>query len=256
MDVPCGHCIPCRVAHSREWATRIVHEAQYWPHNSFTTLTYDEDQVPKDGGLVPDDLTKFFKRMRKAGFNLKYFACGEYGEKYGRPHYHSLLFGVGIMDYQKVQDTWGHGSVDMGTLSYDSARYCADYILKRYNGPLGKKIYGHHLAPFQRSSAGIGLRYCMDHAEEIKRDLSIKLRGHEVGIPRYYKLKLGIDADDLLSKRLANDRETFAYYTETLGRTYDDLRYYKLDLKDALDQNERNIVASTMIKRAKKNSYL
>lgn len=49
------------------------------------------------GGRIPmlskSDLQKFLKRLRKAyGKKVRYFACGEYGPKTFRPHYHLLFF--------------------------------------------------------------------------------------------------------------------------------------------------------------------
>lgn len=49
------------------------------------------------GVLVWDDLTKFFKRLRKNlklkdnGFTFSYFAVSEYGETFYRPHFHILF---------------------------------------------------------------------------------------------------------------------------------------------------------------------
>ena len=86
----------CRIALSREWATRVLHESDYWDHSCFTTLTYNNEHLPKDGSLHKDELQKFFKRLRKylGDRKMKYFACGEYGDEGHRPHYHAILFGI------------------------------------------------------------------------------------------------------------------------------------------------------------------
>ena len=57
-------------------------------------LTYNDDWIPEHGQLVKDDLQRFFKRMRKAGFKFRYVASGEYGDKTRRPHFHIALFGL------------------------------------------------------------------------------------------------------------------------------------------------------------------
>ncbi len=49
------------------------------------------------GGRIPtlskSDLQLFFKRLRKNyGKEVRYFACGEYGPKHYRPHYHLLFY--------------------------------------------------------------------------------------------------------------------------------------------------------------------
>ena len=87
IDIPCGKCIGCRLAYSKEWAVRIVKECESFEYNYFLTLTYDDEHL-KSPSLVKKDLQDFFKRLRwfyKKNFNhdnIRYFACGEYGEKY------------------------------------------------------------------------------------------------------------------------------------------------------------------------------
>lgn len=59
-----------------------------WKNASFVTLTYDNDSLPGDSGLHKEDFQRFMKRLRKySGYDLKYFACGEYGGRFKRPHY-------------------------------------------------------------------------------------------------------------------------------------------------------------------------
>ena len=57
--VPCGHCIACRIARSREWAVRLLHESEFWDVFCFVTLTYDDEHLVSPS-LVPKDLTLFF----------------------------------------------------------------------------------------------------------------------------------------------------------------------------------------------------
>jgi hypothetical protein len=97
MEVPCGQCWSCRLARSREWALRLVKEAQFWPEEKrvFLTLTYNNENLPKDGSLDVEHFQNFMKALRyhfsslipaqngkdKRIFpKIKYFHCGEYGE--------------------------------------------------------------------------------------------------------------------------------------------------------------------------------
>ena len=71
---------------------------------AFVTLTYAD--APSH--VIKSDVQKFLKRFRQIprdyGFPLpdfKYFFCAEYGSKFGRPHYHGLLFGV-----DPFEDCW------------------------------------------------------------------------------------------------------------------------------------------------------
>jgi hypothetical protein len=97
IQLPCGQCIGCRLAHSRDWATRCVHEAHMHDHNCFITLTYSPENLPEGGTLVRKHFTDFMKRLRKAlavdDISIRFFGCGEYGSKLERPHYHAIIFG-------------------------------------------------------------------------------------------------------------------------------------------------------------------
>lgn len=84
----CGHCVACKMQRSREWSFRLNCEAYYWKDACFLTLTYDNEHLPSDNSLHKEDLQKFFKRLRKdIDYPIKYYACGEYGDRFKRPHY-------------------------------------------------------------------------------------------------------------------------------------------------------------------------
>lgn len=158
ITVPCGQCIGCRFNRAEGWATRMMHEASLHEHNSFITLTYSDDNLPLDGSLAPDDVTKFFKRLRKqlGGKKILYYYCGEYGENFSRPHYHIALFGYdfstdrlphretksgSVYRSPTLEKLWPYGFSEIGTLTYDSARYVAGYIQKKVTG---KKASDHY----------------------------------------------------------------------------------------------------------------
>ena len=140
MEVGCGQCLGCRLAYSRMWAMRIVHEASLHEldgGNCFITLTYrdkgdcDHEQwkkgyhVPSDWSLHKSHFQKFMKRLRKAfpGQEIRYFAVGEYGRKCkhgidltvgdcplcntGRPHFHACLFNCTFTDLEAYQSDGG-----------------------------------------------------------------------------------------------------------------------------------------------------
>lgn len=86
---------------------------------------------------------------------ISFFACGEYGERSGRPHYHALIFGYGFPDRKHWKQTqvgplfvsdaltklWGLGHSTIGALTFESAAYCARYTLKKINGARAEKHY-------------------------------------------------------------------------------------------------------------------
>ena len=45
MKLPCGRCIGCRLDRSKQWAIRLMHEAQQHNKNSFITLTLNEQTL-------------------------------------------------------------------------------------------------------------------------------------------------------------------------------------------------------------------
>ena len=104
-EVPCGKCLSCIRKASFQWSERMIMEARYCGFDNccFLTLTYDDDVLEKRNevlNLSKVHMQKFFKRLRKRlrkdGIFVRYFYCGEYGDKTFRPHYHLLLFGVSV----------------------------------------------------------------------------------------------------------------------------------------------------------------
>lgn len=134
---------------------RIMHESQLHEDNMFVTLTYDEENLPLDQGLHHEHFQKFMKRLRKYawkyhGKKLSYYMCGEYGEKFGRPHYHAIIFGLQMPDAKKfgklwnseiLQALWGLGYTSIGTVTLESAAYVARYIMKKITGDDAEKHY-------------------------------------------------------------------------------------------------------------------
>ena len=123
MTVPCRQCSGCRQEYSRQWAMRNMHESSLWPNNLFITLTYDNQHLPKHNTLIKKDFQDFMKRLRKKKRSttknpIRFFHCGEYGEKFGRPHYHAILFNTQFRDRETLQ---GHkGLTTSETLSNGS----------------------------------------------------------------------------------------------------------------------------------------
>lgn len=203
----CGKCLGCRSDRALEWSYRAQHEASQWRFNSFVTLTYDDEHCPDE--LQPKDLQKWFKRLRwhvsqkgddvsqEAG-SLRYLACGEYGERTDRPHYHVLLFNCGFPDRLRVgkemyespvlSKTWEFGSHRFGDASVGSAAtYIAKYALKAYE-PVCDADGVVRQRPFLVCSKrpAIGAKWL----ESFRGDLThgyVVVDGQPRSIPRYYK---------------------------------------------------------------------
>lgn len=145
-EFPCQKCIGCRIDRSRDWAIRAVHEASMHDTNCFLTLTYEDKHLPPDYSLDLTAYQQFLKRLRShIGSPIKFFGCGEYGDLEQRPHYHFLIFGWrpsdlklhteknGVKTYtsEKLSGLWPYGFNTVGELTYQTAAYCARYVLKK-----------------------------------------------------------------------------------------------------------------------------
>ncbi len=142
--------------------------------NAFLTLTYSDDHLPEDENLKPKDLQDFFKRLRKEIYPLqiRYFACGEYGDESERPHYHAALFGLGPEDAETIDKSWGLGHSFIGDLTQDSAAYVAGYVTKKMtnpNNPMHEYLLSGRHPEFARMSLrpGIGATAVSDIADTL-----------------------------------------------------------------------------------------
>lgn len=225
LTVPCGQCIGCRLEHSRQWAMRCMHECQMHKDNCFITLTYRKSDLPKNSNLEMRDFQLFLKRLRKKfGNGIRYFGCGEYGDKFDRPHFHAILFGFDFSDrkhFKKLKsghvvDTsaildklWGKGYCSVGTATFASAAYVARYVLKKRNGKDSDDHYaivdkgGNRFVRSKEFSnmsrkPGIGRSYYDRYSSEIYFTDSVIFNGREMAPPRFYDILLERDNPELM----------------------------------------------------------
>ncbi len=206
VDLACGSCSGCRYDHSREWAVRCVHEAQLHKMNSFITLTYNDEHLPKDGSLCLEDWQKFAKRLRRAAGPFRFFHCGEYGEVNLRPHYHACIFGLDfVADRGLWKDsgrdplfrsplldkTWGMGFATVGALTFKSAAYVARYVMKKAVGDLSgvNKQTGLCVRPEYVTMSrrpGIGADWLKRFKSDVYPSDEVVLEGRKYRPPRFY----------------------------------------------------------------------
>lgn len=178
LSLPCGRCIGCKVQRTQDWAMRCVHEAKSFQNNCFITLTYDDEHLPSSyvseggylsGSLNPVDFTLFMKRLRrrfqglepvpdssaKNPYQIRYYQCGEYGERTHRPHHHACIFNFVFPDLVRtgsrngndyyeseiLNELWGKGRCIIGELTADSAGYVARYCQKKITGSISAEHY-------------------------------------------------------------------------------------------------------------------
>jgi len=175
VEFACGNCMRCRIDRSRQWAIRCVHEASLYENNMFLTLTYSPKFLPADGSLNLKHFQDFMKRFRKyasshdidgkiipvkwqkhlASPEIRFFHCGEYGEKFDRPHYHACIFnydfkdkelykskrGIRLYKSETLKALWPWGFSTIGDVTFESAAYVARYIMKKITGELAEGWY-------------------------------------------------------------------------------------------------------------------
>lgn len=185
MYVPCGKCDLCKAQKANEWSLRLLHELGYHDKAVFLTLTYDEEHLPADASVNVQEFQRYIKKIRKRAGDRRivYYGSAEYGDKYGRPHYHLIVFGLSIYDFD-IYDCWDKGNVFPGTVTEKSIRYTAKYILKKSYKAEFRKL--GRTQPFSLMSKGIGRQYALDNFERLLRNMTEHYKGKEVGIPRYY----------------------------------------------------------------------
>ncbi|AXH74108.1 MAG: replication initiator protein [Microviridae sp.] len=244
IQIACGQCIGCRIRKREAWALRCYCESKMHLHNQFLTLTYDDEHLPSDGSLNYKHFQLFMRYMRRRYGQFRFFMCGEYGEKEGRPHYHALLFGLDIPDLVKsnsvysefdtfgsesVRELWGKGDISIGAVNYATARYCAVYTTKKITGELAEEHYMRvsrstgeitHLVPeFARMSLkpGIGMRWLERYWQDIylRGNCGYPVDGKLKPIPRYFDIMMKDIAPDVL------DQESYRRYLAAVERCED-----------------------------------
>lgn len=223
---------------------RIMHETLTAGDSSFITLTYSDENLPDPPELNTKPLVLFLKRLRKDLGTLRYYACGEYGETYGRPHYHAILFALPPNDQTRtlVAKHWTQGRTHVGTVTPNSARYVADYVQKQLNGPAAAA--DNRTQPFSIMSQGIGKQWALDHKHQIQTT-GIRHRGVQQSVPRYYIDLLNLDTTQLrAAARARSNKERRQRYRSEPRPTH-----VHLIQDDWNKQADKNIIAKNEIFR-------
>jgi len=206
VTVSCGRCTGCRLDHARDWAVRIMHESQLYERSSFITLTYDDDLVPDQ--LILDHWQNFAKKFRRDIGPFRFFHCGEYGAKLGRPHLHAAIFGHDFSHDRVYHDTtangdtlwksktlehiWGKGFTPIGDLTFESAGYIARYTLKKKarDGTPGKAIHQHgdRKRPYTTMSRnpGLGKGWLDKYYTDVYPRDHVVTNGRQAPPPKFY----------------------------------------------------------------------
>lgn len=230
----CGKCLKCLIKRKAQWSYRLTEEKRESFSAYFVTLTYNEKNLPWADGkatINKNDHYEFIRNLRllenpkrlgkrlaisteeylratrniKEEGDLKYYGCYEYGDQFGRPHGHYILFNV--RDIDNIRIAWsnsvlvkeGRKKVRVFTdqkgiveIDPDVNVNNIDYVLK-YMIKENYKDDQEQQRELSFMSKGLGL--CVaDPAfrKSIQRtDVNqvVNQRGSKIPLPRYYRKK-------------------------------------------------------------------
>lgn len=230
---------------ARQWSDRCFLEMQDHDQTWFVTLTYDDETVPvsyyvddstgeyfKSATLRKRHFQLFMKRLRRnTGQKIRFFACGEYGDRTARPHYHAILFGLdlplsdlrpykrndlGQMMYNSciIDEAWNnecfdrpedtvHGFCVVAPATYETISYTCRYVLKKAYGNDRLFYEKHGIEPvftLMSRKPGLGRRWFEEHEEELFNFSGVYIPtadGSKKILPgRYFKNLYSLDYPD------------------------------------------------------------
>lgn len=250
IEVPCRHCIPCTV--NKVQALNFYAECERASQalkgygSSFIRLSYNNANLPviyhnnlyRLGELVHDgkvptdylptilrsDFQKFMKRIRIARDRKqlpgtcfyregwKYLYNGEYGDEFGRPHMHLLLFGIGSTEVRNVfNEYWKFGFIDYKPLKSGATSYCSEYMFNDVFGEEKEKKYTSKgiEPPFLYHSKGLGKDYFLNNVDF--ETGFIMLNGKKTVVPTYLRQKYNIKIPHFEIDDIQNHNKALAY---------------------------------------------
>jgi len=241
------------------------------PDNIFITLTYDNHHLPADKSLHYPDFQLFKKRLlinaarelNRTG--IRFYMCGEYGETFGRPHYHAIIFNLDFPDKklwklerenplytsQLLTDTWGKGHASLGSVTFQSAAYVARYVMKKVTGEAAADHYSwidpetgeiHDRTPeFTKMSLkpGIGSTWFAKYKRDVFPHDFVVVNGKKVAPPKFYTSQHEIlYPDEVASIKLRRKKNASKKATHN---TPDRLKVREQVLSSRLTQLKRTI---------------
>lgn len=220
------------------------------PHNSFVTLTYDDKYFPADGSVSKRVMQLFMKRLRKAYSDktVRFFGGAEYTPINKRPHYHMILFNQFFEDQkfwkynrqnqpiyisQILQKIWPYGFSTTANVDYGSARYCAQYSLKKIHGDFAADHYTwpHPLHGYliraepefalMSRRPGVGTAWYNKYKSDCYPSDFLIVDGKKHPVPKFYDNKLKKEAEAELEKlkrqrKAASNKQRFNNTPERL----------------------------------------
>jgi len=220
ISVPCRGCIACRITIQAEKAIRAEHERQMYDEaghpSSFITLTYDDANLPfhglkkADAQAVVRKIQKW-SRLENHGHKLRYLIAGEYGDKFGRAHYHLVLFGTSFRQdrvphyksngrqyytSETLTRLWGKGHADLCDLDHNRCQYAVKYALEEVKGKAAPAHYSFQTKTGSHQRArefvcasnrpGLGYSWFVKYRADIFPRDELIHNGKRLPVPGYY----------------------------------------------------------------------
>jgi hypothetical protein len=202
-EFACQKCLECRKGRVRDLVGRALAEQKYAVGSHFITLTYGVDRKV-DGAsdvkgavvLTYSHVQNWLKRLRDAGYPMRYVIAGEYGSKKGRSHWHCILYWQEkvppvpehVEDNTGARRAWndpwwkpiGGGHTQWADVDAGTVRYVAKYSLKSVDDRHAQSIVRVSKNPL------IGARY-FDHWAKLHVDQELAIKS------RYYRIAGSVD---------------------------------------------------------------
>ncbi len=256
IPLPCGKCYECRARRVSGWSFRLLKEAERSSSAFFITLTYENENIPRSEKnfktLDKSDLQKFFKRLRKRNKNkLKYYACGEYGTRTERPHYHIILFNA---DQETIFKAWKLGHIHIGQCEPASVGYTLKYMSKESKIP--KHNNDDRLKEFSLMSKRMGENYLTEqmiayHKADLANRVNITIEdGKKIVLPRYYRDKI-YTREEKLHIALYHEQKELAEIQEHQDKLYTDPTYLSTYNKQEL---KKELISHNKQRKAKNDT--
>lgn len=143
LETPCRKCEAClrnrRILWKRRMEIEIRKSFRTWfgtitinPHARFMfSVRSGSRSYHASYGEISKEMTKYFKRLRKAGFKFRYVLVAE-AHKDGYPHLHILVHEIATpIPKKRLQDEWPYGFTNFKLVNdLSAAHYVAKYLAK------------------------------------------------------------------------------------------------------------------------------
>lgn len=273
ITVPCNYCLNCRVDRQNSFIDKAEYEYINYGCGSFVTFTYDDTHLfqnsfidshsgktlatinKKDGKDFLNRLNKLVhkenEKLKKLGVSnvlcrpdYKYVISYEYGDKFNRPHFHCLFFGLDFAYCERLfWRAWnGLGAIQVGAIKNGGIAYCCKYISEQSYGldDFYKYAYHHLERPSSSHSLHFGEGLYKSQLGFIKETGCYKWHNKTRPVPTYYKNKYNVISDLDIKKEAEKYKlrcdKIYSLYEHRIT-SYEDFQKFNIQLAQTRQNN-------------------